>query len=298
MHVVSLIEKYFAQGLSVDEKEKMRAHLRVCQKCREHYDQYAEVLRSAAGKLITENEIREIQSSVINQTNVEEGRLATEIVPPSRSLMQRRWFIPSLAGALGTIAIAALALLLLPSGPEKGGSSKGTLTSEVQYRGAATRPVHSLINLEMFAISPLPGGKFSDPRPVPHDGQVALSDLVQFAYQNDREELRYLFIVGVDEQGQLIDYFPRPEDEQSLPLTSTTSSLRAIAPSLRLNKRHAAGKLSVWGIFSTQPLTRTQVKQALTKINTASEDAILDLGSSVVTVRRNYRLVNDARGKQ
>lgn len=49
MHADRWISTHFADGLEAAAEQRMRAHLRRCERCRAEYDRAATLLRAAAG---------------------------------------------------------------------------------------------------------------------------------------------------------------------------------------------------------------------------------------------------------
>ena len=63
----------------------------------------------------------------------------------------------------------------------------------------------------------------------------------------------WLYLAGVDAEGRVIRYYPRPPERQSLTLTPASSE-QPLPGSIRLSIRHHPGVVKVVGLVTQSPL--------------------------------------------
>jgi hypothetical protein len=278
-HASRLINRHFIGGLSRAERATMRAHLRECPACRSEYDGIIEILRAAAGREPTRRELTVWQEDLFAQ--IDGGGL--DAAAAARRPLVLRLLVPALASAL----LVLLCLGLWYAEPVRIHEPSG-------LRGAAglTTP---LVDLEIFAIRPLPDGGFATPRRVEEGAVVGLEEYVQFRYVNNQPRVKHLYVVGLDSRQLPLDYFPRPSERQSMAIAEALSP-RAIPRSIRLSLRHRRGPLWILALFSTHPLAREQVHQHLRDLpvrgTRAAKLATINLGTGVYPVVRRVLLVD------
>jgi hypothetical protein len=272
----TLIRRHFAEEIDAGERERLRAHLRTCRACCSAYDEAAELLRAAAGGAPTRAETSWLRAEVLGQVMP-----AATVAPPVRRPLLRH-LAPAMAAALVVLLTVGVSYLR----PEVPGS-------EVQLRGGATAP---LVDLQLFAVGEA-GGGFGLPRLVSDGGRVSLSEYIQFRYRNHSHDLRHLYLLGLDERLQPLDYFPRPDSEHSIAIVSTLT-MQTVPRSIRLARRHQVGWLQVHALFSRRPLERSEVHRAVSQLSSSkfgganvAAPARIDLGSDVVEVVHRFEVV-------
>lgn len=287
MHALArrLIRKHFADGLSVEREARLRAHLRSCASCRAEYDQVAAMLRVAADRVPTRTESSRLRAAVLGGLDPQPGSPGTGQALAARRLTLLR-LSPALAGAL--LALITYGLFQLrpgDTGPQERGGSSGA---------------SPLVDVQVFAVREGAGG-FLEPRIVAEDGALHLDEYIQFRYRNHTTDLRYLYLLGLDERRVPLDYFPRPEADRSIPV-GPAESMRAIPRSIRLSRRHQPGALRVFALFSMRPLERAEVHRAVARLRGASGapsnsrapsaelPGNIDLGRGVVQVVRRFEV--------
>jgi hypothetical protein len=179
-HVRSLVDRHFAEGLSLADEARLREHLPGCTACRQAYESYQVAERldpRAAGP-------RE--------------RLATALGLP-QSKWRRRWGLRCAIVALP--AVAAVALLAVVSPPRQTGNGFSS-------RGKEIEPVKAP-DVAVFRMK----GKREAIRV---QETIASADELAFAYRNELGK-SFLMIFGVDGAGQVLWYHPAWTDPADNP---------------------------------------------------------------------------------
>jgi hypothetical protein len=235
-----LVRDHFLERLSGEQEEELRRHLRQCEACRAEYDATAILLRGAAEKQPTDRESAAWSRGL-------RVRLYPDSAPAARERPARwRWLAPALAAGV-MVVVGALLLLRFVEPPTT------TPAPGVRLRGGDG--VAPLVDVEVFAVAP---GAPPRARRVADGGEVRLGEYVQFRYRNHSTRVRHLYLLGVDGQGRLLDYFPRPDRPESIAIREALAPL-PVARSIRLANRHRVGPLSIVAVFSEEPLTRQKV---------------------------------------
>ena len=273
MHARRLIQRHFAEELGEAESARLRAHLEQCPRCRAEYDRLAILLRAAAGRTQTRAEVARLR-----------GRLLARVQPQASAaeVPRRQPRLARLAPALSAGLLAAPAALLLLFSP-------AFRDPDVSWKGGEAPPV---VDLQVFAIHEQPGQP-AQTRLVAEGGTLYLDELVQFRYLNTDPRQHYLYLLGVDESLQALDYFPRPQAEQSIAIRSTLG-MEPVDRSIKLAKRHSAGRLWIYALFSPRPLQRQEVHATLARLRILGVHAELlgriDWGKDVVPVVRRFKV--------
>ena len=244
-HVEQLIIRHFSDDdLSAEERADLREHLHTCEACREEYDRTAELLRASAG---AEDEPTKWELDSWRQAVVD----AMDQDPTPEPEPRRSWFAAGLllrlAPGLAVAALVVIAVLVARHQPT-------TKVPDVQYRGTpdagsgpgtAAPPARVvLVDLEVFAIR-----ASADAPPVPRrlapGDSIALDEYMQFSRICSDTRIKHLYVLGLDQRLQPLDYYPRPSAQQSIAVHACSTTPRTIGRSIRLAKRHVKGPLWV-----------------------------------------------------
>ncbi|MCA9515582.1 MAG: hypothetical protein KC635_11620, partial [Myxococcales bacterium] len=160
--------------------------------------------------------------------------------------------------AAGVLAAAALAMvLLLPRGDSLVAPGDGRL----QARGVAgIEQPERLVGVGISGVDDA-GSEYE----IVASGAVRVGDWVRVTYTNERPELGWLFLVGVQPDrpaGERVVWLaPLPEEGRSVAVG--VARLRALPFEIRLGARHALGPWHVLALFTERPLTTDEVARAL-----------------------------------
>lgn len=187
----------------------------------------------------------------------ERRRLATAFLapspaPPPRSAWRGRW-VPA-AGLLAAAAVAVL--LLVPRG------APGPLGDERLH----ARGVAGIEQPERLVGVGISGVDASESEyEIIASGVAHLGDWIRVTYTNERPELGWLFLVGVQPErpaGERVVWLaPLPEEGGSVAVG--VARLQALPFEIRLGARHAPGAWHVLALFTERPLTTDEVARAL-----------------------------------
>jgi len=132
-------------------------------------------------------------------------------------------------------------------------------------------------------------------------GSAGLDDWVRFSYTNEREDLGWLFLVGLQPDRapgeRLVWLAPLPDEQQSLPIEIAT--WRDLPFEIRLAARNRPGPLIVVAVFTREPLRVADVGRALDPAPearlpselTSDVRTRLGLGDEAVVQALSFRLV-------
>jgi hypothetical protein len=264
--VGDLIERCCAEGLSPDEERELRALLRDDAEARARYDRLRQLGRVAAGVPAdepTDAELDRLGAAV-------RARIAADR-EAARAPARERRFVPSwrtLWPAVAVTATACLALMLWPRSVQQG---------TVVNRGLSAGP--PLCVVEAYAVDAdaagAPGSAPASspataaaPRRLRHGDRLKLTDYLQFRYQSADPEVRYLYLFGLDQRMAPLDYYPRPDADESIAIEPGDTN--SLGRSIRLEKRHQPGPLKVVGLCSRMPLKRDAVLRAVATMRAAA----------------------------
>lgn len=223
------IDRFFLRELSSSEWTKLKAHLGGCEACAQQYNRTVFVLRQLAGSA---DEVAEEEWALIGPEVARVGR------------SRRPW----LSWALGGVPIAAAVVLsLLVVGPLRPDAG------EVQGRGGGQ---HSVVALRAYCLSEAQPGALRVVATSDSSGALRCGkgELVQFAYQLRGVEPRWLHLAGVNADGQVLRYYPRPAQTTSQRLEPRASE-QVLSGSIRLAGRHQPGVVRVVGLITESPLS-------------------------------------------
>lgn len=246
-HVGQLVKRYFGGDLSANESTRMRVHLRRCESCREMYDHTALLLRAAADRQPTGQEMDLWSERVVDQIMGSDDR---PVLHPRRRMLLR--VAPVLA--LGVALVVGVGLLNLGTDPQQPGrQNKGGLSG-----------IAPMVDLEVFAIRTREDAP-ATPRLVPNRGTLRIEEFIQFRFQNHEASIKHLYLLGLDSRQSPLDYFPRPAQDQSIAI-SEALSMQSVGRSIRLSQRHQAGSLWIVALFSTEPLSRQRAHEIVSQM--------------------------------
>ncbi len=275
MHARRLIRRHFAEGLPEAALRRLRAHLRDCPRCRAEYDGCAALLRAAAGHAPTRAEGSRVRAAAL-------AAVASGPAPGAGAAAVRSQRLPRLAPVLGAGLLLVVSALLARVQPPEAAEPASSL------KGGAAGP---LVDLQVFAVRD--AGGVSAARLVPDGGGLRLDELIQFRYLSADPQVRHLYLLGVDERVQPIDYYPRPEASRSLTVRSALE-MTPVERSIRLSKRHAPGQLWIYALFSRRPLERQGVHARLAQLRIKGTRAAfmgkIDWGKDVMPVVRRFEV--------
>lgn len=227
------IDRFFLGKLSPSEWAKLKAHLGGCEACAQQYNRTVFVLRQLAGSA---NEVAREEWVLIGPEVARLGR-----APRPRPWL--RWVL----GASGVPIAAAAVLTLLFAAPLRPDAGK------VQGRGGAR---HTTVALRAYCLSEAQPEALRVVAASDSSGALRCGrdELVQFAYQSGEGEPRWLHLAGVDADGQVLRYYPRPTQTTSQRLEPGASE-QVLPGSIRLAGRHQPGVVRVVGLVTDSPLS-------------------------------------------
>ena len=91
---------------------------------------------------------------------------------------------------------------------------------------------------------------------------------IKLAYANPSPQLHYAAFFGVDHTGTLYWYGPTPADVGAVAV-STTSALRPVGQSIRLQVNHRPGKMRVFGLFAVEPIDFARLRRLVDNLDAA-----------------------------
>ncbi len=218
------IDRFVLGELTPAEWAKLKEHLDGCGACARQYNRAVFALRQLAGSA---DEVAE-----------EEWALMGPVVTPQQR-RPRGWLGWA---SLGVPLAAAAVLTFFFARPPAG---------EVQARGGAR---HGLVALRAYCVSEAqPALRVVGASDASGALRCGHDELVQFAYQLSEGEPRWLHLAGVDADGQVLRYYPRP-NQTSLRLEPAASE-QVLPGSIRLAGRHHPGVVRVVGLITSTPLS-------------------------------------------
>lgn len=179
----------------------------------------------------------------------EQGRMMAAVVEGASARPERRR--RGVLAALG-VAVAAAALLLVVLPPGRGSEA---VDPTLRARGAVE--AGPLTGLGLSGVTQ-GGGEYE----IVASGRAFLGDWVRFYTTNERPELRWVFVLGLQPGRPVAWYAPLPPEEtRSLPLP--TEKHHMLPMENRLSARHVPGPLRVVALFTTRALGADEVAAAV-----------------------------------
>ncbi len=242
----ALVRRYLDPGRSWDAglDAELRALLRTDEAARERYRRGV-----TAHRLMT-------SGSAAEPSGFERRRMMAAVVGgaagPSRAATGRAVWAALRWPALGVAVAAGLALLLVR--PPGLGEAGGDPTLRARG-GHAQGP---LVGLGISGVT-AGGGEYE----VVASGEAFLGDWVRFYTSNDRADISYVFVVGLQPERPVAWYAPLPPEEtRSLPIPVERHHMLPMENLLAA--RHTTGPLRVVALFTQRPLDAEVVGRALT----------------------------------
>lgn len=223
------IDRLLLGELKPSEWAQLRGHLKGCAACEQQYNRAIFTLRQLAGSP--------------SEVAPEEWALLGPLVAPQPEPRRwGRWLVGASALPIGVAVL--LNFIVSPNLPDAG---------EVQPRGGE-RSGPGLLALRAYCVSELePGLRVVASSDRTGALQCSKGELLQFAYRLEGEP-RWLHLAGVDAEGRVLRYFPRPADTAPQRL-EPTSVEQPLGGSFRLEVRHQPGVVHVVGLLTTAPLS-------------------------------------------
>jgi hypothetical protein len=86
--------------------------------------------------------------------------------------------------------------------------------------------------------------------------------VITFTYTNVAPNVRYLALIGIQENGSVHWYYPGDDGSQSIPIRSDVVD-EPLGDGIRLEMHHASGWLRITAIFSSNPIAKPTIVQAV-----------------------------------
>ena len=223
------IDQLLLGKLTPHQWEKLAGHLETCPECERYYNRTVFVLRQLSG---TPEEVSTEELAPI-------GPIVARVGRPARTWLP--WGALAVSAAIGFgIVSATISRTKLGDG------------GEVQMRG--TESVNP-VAIRAYCVSELDPSTLKVVGSSNQDGELKCkqAELLQFAYQLTDTRPTWLYLAGVDAEGRVIRYYPRPPERQSLTLTPASSE-QPLPGSIRLSIRHHPGVVKVVGLVTQSPL--------------------------------------------
>ena len=267
--VVQLINDYYARHLSPAQTQQMRAHLRDCDACRSHYDAMAKAEQRVLGR--REAQLVSSQRMLHSVLQAASGDAVADQLLKDKPCLARRFWRQILAWGLGSAVVAA-AMFVLVINPQFLVSNK-----QVGLRARGSTASADSLGLGLSGVR-ADATLYDARRP---EG-LSLDDNLRFSYSNSSSDAdkaaRYLFVFGLDAALRPYWYYPLPGDghngqaAQSIAIESGPEVLQRSLPyETALRRRHHAGALWVYALFSREPLKLDDVRS---KIQAAAKNKL------------------------
>jgi len=237
--------KFSPAGLSAEESVSLRGHLASCGSCRSRYDERVAMLRVASGS--GEHEPLGLESRLLmEETFSRMGKESPEREGGWDFLRAAHWVLGS-ATALLLVVLAAQPLLY-------DGRERTRPVSDHEFLSRGSDAVLPAVGIGLSGIDP-EGREYEV---VESDG-ACLQDALRFYVTARKQGYVHYFLFGIQDNERILWYFPLPEEGNSYQIPATRTVAHMVPYELELQERHAAGSLTVYGVFSKQPLSFTDV---------------------------------------
>lgn len=265
------MEQLFLAGLSGEEQNRLFDHVRGCSACHRVYLQHLAVERAAVhGDAERADEPTHFEIERLGQ------RIFAQAVPVDAARRRGQWARRAAWVAVGVMVALAVPLLWHQLRPVEEGR-------ELTPKGSAISPT---VGLQALRLHHGPGGRALE-RTLPplrsgDPERLRLGDSLVLLYTN-RGPALHAFVLGIDEEGRPLWYFPAPPQSHSVRLKAEVVDQPFGRP-VRLRVNHRAGRLTVLGLFSPRQLTAVEVRRALERARSEGR-ALLPLGPEVQQLR-------------
>lgn len=244
----SEIDRLFAGRLTRRRLRALRDHLAGCGGCRGYY-----------------TKISALQRRLSPDEPLAAGLLEANLLERlDEQAPRRRWPWLSLAAA-GALSLAVVTIAKLPARhaefQERGGATQG--------RGEGAR-AFCLAQRDDGSPSVVDSAPFERP-PAASRLSCSARDTLQFACSADSTAARFLFLVGIDAAGAPHFY----NETGSVALRAGAREV-PLDGAIRLAARHPTGATRLLALFSSAPLTREQVAEAIARGGLDAAAALAD----------------------
>ncbi len=243
--------------------DRLRAHLRGCEPCRDRYNRV----------VLAERMLHGGPDKAFAPSPLELDRIAGSLFPTEKSLWERvlQWFAPTQRWATG-VAMAAAALVLIPllsRGPmnahpvaNPGGTGGSGPVELFQARGGLPGGEARQAGLRAFCLEgekvvPLEQ-KGTEPPRCDRSAQLKLAVSNPGSY-------KAVFLVGMDDDHAPKWYAPRPPSEESVPAPAGVQDT-PVGAAVRLQVNHGPGRVRIFALFSDKPVRTPEVETAFDEL--------------------------------
>lgn len=251
--VRAAIDALFVGSASKERWATVREHLYACAECRAYYDRVMALRQHLDGQT---EPVGRAQLHAIGDWVIERSAAPA---PGPLQAATRRW--PRLVLWLGGAAAALGGLVVLLSQPPQ--AQNTAAPSSFQARSASTTATG--VGLRAFCLHistrETPQLRSVQGSGEPGSARCHLTDLLKLSYSNaapGQQPYKHLFVFGKDEQQRFLWYYPHP-GESSIPIAADAVN-QTLDGAVRLNINHEAGAVQVYGLFTDQPLSHSQVR--------------------------------------
>jgi hypothetical protein len=240
------------------EWDKLRAHLRGCEPCRNRYNRV----------VLAERMLHGGPQRAFEPSPLELDRISDALFPAEQSAWQRtlQWFRPTQRWM--SVSMAAAVLLLIPflalnnrpapprgpegsSGPVELFQSRGGLPGEARQAGLRA------FCLDGDKVVPLD-------QKGPQPGRCERNAQLKLAVSNPGS-YKSVFLVGMDDDHTPKWYAPKPPVDQSVPAPAGIQDT-PVGGAVRLQVNHGPGRVRIFALFSDKPVRAPEVESAVDEL--------------------------------
>ncbi len=240
------IMRLFTVGLPPAGRSQLFNTLNICDKCARAYQkhQYLESGLLGTRDPITHFTLERVEAAVLDATTSKERR---------RTSLFSKW---SLA-AVGAVAVALLALFLVPAVPS---SDRAALAPDARFvpidlvaRGRIPDKT-SMVGIRVL--------KVAEPDEVEETASLSIDDIITFTYTRAAQQAGYLTIFGIQQSGELLWYYPDYGEKQSIETPGDVVD-EPLGEGIKLSVNHEPGWLRIVSIFSTEPIVVDKIEATI-----------------------------------
>ena len=232
----------------------MRAHLAQCERCRRYYAAALLAERALVPHLSADGEPDYGLSSPRARERAA-ARLLDAVAPPKPARHVRTVWL--MAPAL--VAATVLLVVLWPRPDPAPPLRLGALGHDFEIRGIQRERPKGGVDLRLVCVSaadglPVTEAHRFDAVELADGDRCGPQDVLFLAYTTLPPHLGHLFVLGIDGQGALHRYYPRPDASRSVTVWSGDVD-RLLGRGVVVGRRHrAGGAVALVALFSAQPL--------------------------------------------